>query len=158
MMKRFLLTTIWSFCFLLLCGSSFGLLCVGMGAGGCAKYSGIVVVGKLSDIETNKFTITCNKPKTGMPFVTHFDAGVIKNPKVLKGILNGSVYVAFPSGGQGTNAFRPCFHGFAGTPHSEGEEGIWLLTLDDMTGYCIDTTLKNPWPLSDEDEVVRALK
>ena len=60
---------------------------MGLGPGGCAKYADLVVVGKLSDIEENKFTFTCNKPATGTPYAIHFDVGVLKSPKILKGTV-----------------------------------------------------------------------
>ena len=187
-MKRNSGGIIWLFCSLLLCCIAHGQLAVGVGPRTLVKIADLVVVGKLSDIEECEFTLTYNKPKTAYfikhemynivpkPFTRHFDVGIIKNPKVLKGHISGDdskawkwirqnqkllhgddfeyVRVAFDSPRDAIATNYTCFKS-----QSSGQEGVWFLMRDDYLTGCYHVIKPySPYPLDSEAEVTNALK
>jgi len=159
-MKRIFPITICFLALFLVRGSSFGLMSGPAGPKDLAKTADLVVVGKLSDIVEREFTFTFNKPRWegASPFTAHYDVGIIKNPKILKGKVHwwhtgGSVRIAFVSKGQDK------LPGMLGGTHSLGEEGVWFLTLDrSVTGNYFEIQPRSPWPLSCEAEVLESIK
>jgi hypothetical protein len=156
-MKRIFSAPTWLLALLLFCATALGLVAPGETPRQLIEVADLVVVGKLTDIEERAFAITHKKPQEWVPSPLHFDVGVIKNPKILKGKLHagdGILRMAFFSRLEPGQPNRVMFKS-----HSAGEEGVWFLIWDkSVTGYYFEILPNCPWPLSSEVEITNALK